>query len=226
MKGQKLIVWGLFVLTFSTPASTQSFEHESLDRQALNNNICVICSAPAKVYECKYDHFLISQTTPNTEPQAHIQRLKGLQFLCIQEIARLGGHAQCAAERRPIKSCRGIVYKLKYLPQEALQSQKESNQIALPSLSSDIPQQPQTTDSGQADNLVDATDNLVKATKKNYQTTANAVKNITGNTQKTVTDTSAKAGKSVKDFMSNTGDKIKGAAQSTYRCMASFFADC
>jgi hypothetical protein len=68
--------------------------------QSSSPNVCVTCEGPATAYSC------------SMEPGAEARSGRGLQIMCIQEIARRYNHASCSVRRNQVGACNGRVHML------------------------------------------------------------------------------------------------------------------
>lgn len=166
-------------------------------------SVCVICNDPGKVYQCSIDF----------EPAGGVFREpneKGIQFACIQEVAKYGNHGQCAASRKTASECGGEPYTLKnqamlYQPPKNLEQETEELSNTPPPAT---PPKKQPT--------------LVETTEKTYD---KAKETVSKSYEKT-SDTVKSGYDKTKDTVKSVGDTIGSAAKTTYKCLTSFFQKC
>lgn len=177
---------------------------------AADMNVCVICNAPDKVYQCTY------QTPPGTELNLN---QKGLHFACIKEIAQYGEHGQCAAVRNQQTACNGEPYAL-----------KNTASLYKPAPEGEAPAGDVIENEGEEEGGIAETEppqknkqpTLVDETAKTYESAKETVKQGLKKTQDTVSDGYDKTSKGVK----SVGDSISDAASDTYECLKSWFSNC
>ncbi len=190
-------------------------------------SVCVICNDPGKVYQCS-----LSYQPPEGSISGPNQR--GLQFACIQEVARYGNHGQCAANRKTALECGGEPYRLRN--QSVLYQPNPVEAIEEPDTSSEQPDQPIVTKQDPQDpadveapvkvKKKDQQPSLVDTTEQTYEATKDTVKKGYEKTSDSVKTGYDKTSDTVKKTVKSVGDGIGSAAKTTYNCLTSFFQKC
>ncbi|GJM02502.1 MAG: hypothetical protein DHS20C08_10030 [Rhodomicrobium sp.] len=185
------------LIILSQPATAETF------------SVCVICNEPGKVYQCGITY----QSLDGVYRQPNE---KGLQFACIQEVAKYGNHSKCAASRKTAAECGGEPYTLKnqailYSPPKNLEKEAEKITNAPPPATPDKSKEQPT---------------LVETTEKTYDKAKDTVSKSYEKTTDTVKTGYDKTSSTVKKTVKTVGDSIGSAAKTTYNCLTSFFQKC
>lgn len=192
--------------------------------QAEEFSVCVICNDPGKVYQCSlsYEPPEGSISTPNQ---------RGLQFACIQEVARYGKHGQCAASRQTAQQCGGEPYTLRnqsvlYQPRSSEPEIIEEAAPEQPSQRIERSEDPTEVEAPVRVKKKDQKPSLVDTTGETYEATKETVKKGYEKTSDTVKSGYDKTSSTVKKTVKSVGDGIGSAAKTTYNCLTSFFQKC
>jgi hypothetical protein len=184
---------------------------------------CVTCAGPAAMYACVIDG--VPKDAPS-DPR--------MQLLCIQELARQGGHETCSVPRSAPQPCPGVMRAVAIpagqAPVKTLPVQTDapaSQQEAAPGGDASTPAEPvgeprpaQEPDpsaaaavkkSKEPRTVEELANQTVEASKKGLKKAGDAV-----------TGTAEKAGEQV----GNAGSAVGTAAKKTWNCLKSFFSDC
>jgi len=169
---------------------------------AAGAEVCVVCSEPAASYRCAIegaDRFAQFRGTDRV-----------LQYLCITELAKAGGHARCDANRNSGALCTGVKT-VRVRAEDVL-----AKAAALRSGSLDVqPQQqgaqPKLPADGPPKTLEEMARKTVEQSRDQLQTAG-----------KSVNDTAKTAGQQI----GKAGDAVGGAVKKTWGCLVSLFTDC
>lgn len=167
--------------------------------------LCVTCTGPDRVYACSVEGAAAPQVA--------------LQILCIQELARQGGHQSCGV-RKATAPCEGEPRTLAYAKPD-LGVEPPS---AFPVEEAEQPEAPlarkaeaagTATEPAEPETLIELAGDAAKGTGDQLKKAG-----------QTVSDLTAKAGEAVGGAASKTGSTIKSAAKSTWDCLSSLFSEC
>ncbi|MEQ1576684.1 MAG: hypothetical protein ABL894_03440 [Hyphomicrobium sp.] len=176
---------------------------------------CVTCAGPAAMYACS-----IEGAAPDSPSDPR------MQLVCIQELARQGGHETCSVPRSAPQPCPGVMRIVSVpqgLPAVAGAPDAEgpagAGGVAPPSAEAAAPSEAAPALEGET----------VKAKAKEPRTveelaaqTVEASKKGLKKAGDAVTGTAEKAGESVE----KAGGAVGSAAKKTWHCLTSFFSDC
>lgn len=171
---------------------------------------CVTCAGPAAMYACTIEG------APNdaaADPR--------MQLLCIQELARQGGHETCSVPRSAPTPCPGVIKVVAVpdglAPVKTLPVTTEAEGAApAPDAAAPADQTvPKTTPAAkpakEPRTVEELANQTVEASKKGLKKAGDAV-----------TGTAEKAGEGVQ----NAGSAVGNAAKKTWHCLKSLFSDC
>lgn len=190
---------------------------------------CVTCAGPAAMYACAIDG--VAKDAPS-DPR--------MQLLCIQELARQGGHETCSVPRSAPQPCPGVMRAVaipaglapvKILPVQTGPVQTGPVQTDAPEAAPggdasptgepavepgpeqqpDPSAEPAVKKSKEPRTVEELANQTVEASKKGLKKAGDAV-----------TGTAEKAGEQV----GNAGSAVGTAAKKTWNCLKSFFSDC
>jgi hypothetical protein len=139
-----------------------------------------------------------------------------MQLLCIQQLAREGGHRSCAV-RKASGECLGEARELAYAtPDLGAPVPKEfpvEEGSALPEAAA-TPAPPPAS-SAEPDTLIELAGQTIDGTGKQLKKAG-----------ETIGDLTSDAGEAIGGAASKTGSTIKNVAKSTWSCLTSLFSDC
>ncbi|HXF54244.1 MAG TPA: hypothetical protein VNK52_08995 [Hyphomicrobiaceae bacterium] len=164
--------------------------------------ICVICTSPPATYRC---------TVEGAERVTHLRGSdRVLQYVCITELAKLGGHASCSVDRRSSGICFG---ELKVLQAGDALAAAEA---AVGEASRRSAPPADTRADGPSDEGPPRT--LEELARKSVEQSSTQLKNA----GRAVKETAKSAGEQIE----KAGDAVGGAVKKTWTCLKSLFADC
>jgi hypothetical protein len=162
---------------------------------------CVVCTTPPATYRC------------TIEGAERVAQFRGsdrvLQYVCITELAKLGGHASCSVGRKSADICTG---ELKVL-------QAGDALAAAESAIGEPGPRPGLAQSAQPGPPADGPPRtLEELARKSVEQSADQLQSA----GKTVKDTAKTAGQQIE----KAGDAVGGAVKKTWTCLASLFTNC
>jgi hypothetical protein len=170
-------------------------------RPAIAQETCVVCTTPSATYRCAIE---------GTERVAQYRgSSRVIQYLCITELAKIGGHASCSVGRSTGAACIGELKVLR--ADEALAAAEAVVRDGNPP-----PGPPQTEPgpppgSGPPRTLEELARRTVEQSGDQFQ-----------NAGKTVKDSAKSAGQQIE----KAGDAVGGAVKKTWSCLTSLFTNC
>jgi hypothetical protein len=185
---RRAIVYGIFVSSACTVRAAAA-------------EVCVMCSGPEETYRCTIDQAAKIERFRNSE--------RVLQYLCIAELAKVGGHAKCRVSRDANDFCSGVVRTIRLTDLAA----------ALPS-SSDAPPH-LTVDGPEA-----APEPVEPGPPKTVEELARRTTQVSSQQWKKAGDAVTGTAKSAGTQLERAGDAIGGAVRKTWLCLTSLFNDC
>ena len=188
-------------------------------RPALAAEYCVTCAGPAAMYACAVEG---DAADAPINPR--------MQLLCIQELARQGGHETCSVPRSAPQPCPGVMRMVAApadvapIPSAAQPANAGPAAAPSPGEGQEAAQEPAPAPEADAGNIPAAggkkkeprtveelAAQTVEASKKGLQKAGDAV-----------TGTAEKAG----DKVGEAGSAVGTAAKKTWHCLSSFFSEC
>jgi hypothetical protein len=170
---------------------------------AMGAETCVVCSEPAATYRCAI------------EGADRYAQYRGsdrvIQYVCITELVKSGGHARCSVGRNAGGACVGELKVLR--AGDALAAAAEAA-VRDASERFDRPQtvQPSSPPSDQPPRT------LEELARKTVEQSGGQLQSA----GKTMNDTAKTAGRQIE----KAGDAVGGAVKKTWTCLASLFTDC
>ena len=164
---------------------------------------CVVCTTPAATYRCAI------------EGADRVAQYRGsdrvLDYVCITELAKSGGHASCSVGRNPGGICMGELKVLR--AGDALAAAEAAIGEAGPGPGPGHPQtgQPTPPADGPPRTLEELARQSVEQSGDQLQSAGKAVK-----------DTAKSAGQQIE----KAGDAVGGAVKKSWTCLASLFTNC
>lgn len=142
----------------------------TLPSAAAAAEVCVTCSGPPAIYRCTVDE------ASKVEGYRHAKRV--LQFVCITELAREGGHQNCRVRRAGPETCFGLERSVSLAgPLDAIAARAETEVVEEPA---DEQDQRVTEQSGKKSGPPKTVEELARrtadASKKQLEKTGDAVK--------------------------------------------------
>lgn len=194
---------------------------------------CVQCQGPDAVYRCAEDGGGAAGAN--------------LQFVCVSELARQGGHESCSVRRQSAATCDGplrtvaapsLPVAVPGQPAPSREGMPPAAGVApLPS-SADTAAQPlpppaAVAPQGEPRTVEEAAKGLVQSSGRGLQNAGSAVAATTGKTADVVTGTAKTAGGMVVDgarsagqAVGTAGKAVGHAAKKSWDCVVSLFSDC
>lgn len=168
-------------------------------KPAVGAEYCVTCSGPAAMYACAIAH---TQRDAPVDPR--------MQLLCIQELARQGGHDSCSVPRSAPQPCPGVM-----------------KTVAAPSLLAPTGAEAAVND-GEPDPKI-----AKEAEPPAPGTPPRTVEELATRTLEASKTGLKKAGDAVAGSAEKTGETVEqaggavgSAAKKTWRCLTSLFSEC
>ena len=169
--------------------------------RAVAADVCVVCSAPDATYRC------------TVEQAGSIERYRNgdrvLQFMCISELARAGGHTKCRVSRDPSGFCAGEARTIGLSDLEAALANTRANS-------------PPDAENGPGAAPGPVQGGPPKTVEELARRTTEASSQQLKKAGEVVTDSASSAAARLE----KAGDAIGGAVKNTWRCVTSFFKEC
>jgi hypothetical protein len=170
---------------------------------AAGAEMCVVCAEPAATYRCTVegaDRFVQYRGSDRV-----------IQYLCITELAKTGGHASCGVSRNAGGACMGELKTVRVRAEDALARAEEAMRGGAPQPNPSQKEPPKLPDDGPPKTLEELARKTVEQSQDQWQTAG-----------KTVNDTAKSAGQQI----GKAGEAVGGAVKKTWTCLASLFTDC
>lgn len=168
---------------------------------AAAGDICVVCAEPVATYRC------------SIEEGAKLSGVRGseriAQYLCITELARVGGHATCRVRADQFTLCNGItktISAIGHSPTDAELGAAAAGQTA-----PDGSEGAQARDKGPPQTLEELARRTTESSNTQFKKAGEAVK-----------DTARTAGQQI----GKAGETVGGAMKKTWGCVSSMFKEC
>jgi hypothetical protein len=172
-----------------------------LAQPATAQETCVVCTTPAATYRCAI------------EGSERVAQYRGstrvMQYLCITELAKLGGHASCSVGRGSGAACMGELKVLR--ADDALAAAEAVVRDGNPPPGPPQNEPGPPSGSGPPRTLEELARRTVEQSSDQFQ-----------NAGKTVKDTAKTAGQQIE----KAGDTVGGAVKKTWSCLTSLFTNC
>lgn len=185
---------------------------------------CVACNGPGATYRCAID------PQSARDPSATDPRL---QWLCITELAKAGGHSSCVVERDPTGVCDGPLRTVALPPQRDLSipplhplavapTPATSPPVAAPPAvvaPAPLPANPGSAPPKTVEELARRT---AESSQQGLKQAGDAVVDTAGQAGTAVTETAKTTG----SVLGKAGSAVGHAAKKSWDCVASLFKDC
>ena len=184
----RAIVWGFVIASVCTARAAAA-------------DVCVVCSGPDATYRCTVDQLGSIERYRNGD--------RVLQFMCISELARAGGHTKCRVSRDPSSVCAGEARTIGLSDLEAALANARAN--SPPDAGSGPGAAPEPVQGGPPKTVEELARRTTEASSEQLKKAGEVVSG---------------SASSAASRLEKAGDAVGGAVKNTWRCVTSFFKQC